>query len=66
MSINRVLMDSEEMIIRYHIKPIPVMVDPGKHHPRYERDLLLGWICEGHCKRPILRKFLKAKIVAKG
>ena len=58
-------MDSEEITIRYYSKPIPVMVDPGKHHSRYERDLLLGWICQGECKSPVLQKFSSGEIVAK-
>lgn len=58
-------MDSEEIIIRYYSKPIPVMVDPEKDHPSYERDMLLGWVCQGRCKRPVLQKFPNAEIVAK-
>ncbi|WP_261892375.1 hypothetical protein [Acaryochloris marina] len=58
-------MDSEEITICYYSEPIPVMVDPGKHHPRYEPDLLLGWICEGSCKRPVLQEFSSGRIVAK-
>ncbi|QUY44810.1 hypothetical protein [Acaryochloris marina] len=58
-------MEAEEIIIRYYGKPIPVMVDPGKNHPRHERDLLLGWIDkEGH-KSPVLKSFPNAKIMAK-
>lgn len=59
-------MASEEIIIRYYSTPIPVMVDPGKGHPSYERDMLLGWVCQGRGKRPILQKFSNAEIVAKG
>lgn len=59
------LMDPEEIIIRYYSEPIPVMVDPGKHHPRYEPDFLLGWICQGRCKTPVLQKFSSGEIVAK-
>lgn len=58
-------MNSEEIIIRYYSKPIPVKVDPGEHHPNYERDLLLGWVCQGSSRRPVLQKFPNAKIVAK-
>ena len=58
-------MERDEIIIRYYLKPIPVMVDPGKHRPRHERDLLLGWVCEGKGRRPILKSFPNAEIVAK-
>lgn len=58
-------MDADEIIIRYYIEPISVMVDPGKNHPKYERDLLLGWICQGGCRSPVLQKFPNAEIVAK-
>ena len=56
---------SEEIIIRYYRKPIHVMVGPGKRHPRHEHDLLLGWVCEGKGRRPILKSFPNAEIVAK-
>lgn len=59
-------MASEEIIIRYYSKPILVMVDPGKGHPSYERDMLLGWVCQGKCRKPVLQKFPNAEIVAKG
>lgn len=58
-------MERDEIIIRYYRKPMRVMVDPGKNHPRYERDVLLGWICQGGCRSPVLQKFSKAEIVAK-
>lgn len=58
-------MDSDEIVIRYYSKPIPVMVDPGKSHQHYERDLLLGWICQGESRKPVLKKFPKAELVAK-
>ncbi|WP_299405404.1 hypothetical protein [Acaryochloris sp. IP29b_bin.148] len=59
-------MESDEIIIRYYCPPKPVMVDPGKSHPCYERDLLLGWICQGESKKPVLKEFPDAEIVAKG
>lgn len=59
-------MDSEEIIIHYFKKPIPVMVDPGKDHPCYERDVLLGWICQGDYKTPVLKNFPDAEIKSKG
>lgn len=58
-------MKHDEIIIRYYSKPIPVMVDPGKSHPCYERDLLLGWIYQGKTRNPVLKKFPNAEIVAK-
>ncbi|ABW33314.1 hypothetical protein [Acaryochloris marina] len=58
-------MESDEIIIRYYHQPKPVMVDPGKSHPCYEPDLLLGWICKGDSKKPVLKKFPDAEIVAK-
>lgn len=58
-------MEPDEIIIRYYRKPIRVMVDPGKNHPRYERDWLLGWICQGEAKSPVLKNFPNAEIVAK-
>ncbi|QUY45986.1 hypothetical protein [Acaryochloris marina] len=58
-------MEQDEIIIRYYRKPIRVMVDPGKNHPRYESDLLFGWICQGKARRPVLQKFPDAEIVAK-
>lgn len=61
----RVLMESDEIIIHCYRKPIRIMLDPGKNHPRYERDWLLGWICQGESRTPILKKYPDAKIVAK-
>lgn len=58
-------MGSEEIIIRYYRKPLPVMVDPGKNHPQHEPDLLLGWICQGKDRSPVLKSFPNAVIVAK-
>ncbi|WP_041661564.1 hypothetical protein [Acaryochloris marina] len=58
-------MERVEIIIRYYRKPIRVMVDPGKNHPRYERDWLLGWICQGESRTPVLKKYPDAKIVSK-
>lgn len=58
-------MEHDEIIIRYYLKPIRVMVDPGKNHPRHERDLLLGWIHQGGRKSPVLKSFPNAKIMAK-
>ena len=57
--------ESEEIIIRYYLDPVPVMVDPGKNYPNNERDLLLGWICEGKGRRPVLKKFPNAKLMNK-
>ncbi len=58
-------MEQNEIFIRYYSKPIPVMVDPGRSHPCYERDLLLGWIYQGKTRNPVLKKFPNAEIVAK-
>ncbi|MGR3279315.1 hypothetical protein ACSYAD_30070 [Acaryochloris marina NIES-2412] len=58
-------METEEIIIRYYRKPIPVMVDPGQNHRRHEHDLLLGWICQGNDRSPVLKNFPNAEIVAK-
>lgn len=58
-------MESDEIIIRCYRKPIPVMVDPGGNHPQHERDLLLGWICQGENRSPILQNFPDTRIVAK-
>ncbi|BDM83105.1 hypothetical protein AM10699_59660 (plasmid) [Acaryochloris marina MBIC10699] len=58
-------MESDEIIIRCYCPPKPVMVDPGRSHPCYEPDLLLGWICQGESKKPVLKKFPDVEIVAK-
>lgn len=61
----RTPMESDEIIIRCYLNPVPVMVDPGRHHSRYERDVLLGWICQGDYKMPVLKTFPGAEIKAK-
>ncbi|KAI9129359.1 hypothetical protein ON05_035130 (plasmid) [Acaryochloris sp. CCMEE 5410] len=58
-------MESDEIIIRYYCPPMPVMVDPGMSHSSYEPDILLGWICQGEHRWPVLQKFPDAEIVAK-
>lgn len=58
-------MKSEEIIIHCFPKPIRVIVDPGKHHPRYEQDELIGWICQGEGRAPVLKKYPGAKIMSK-
>ena len=55
----------DEILLRYYLYPIPVIVVPQRDHSKYEPDTLLGWIYIGNCNTPVLKNFPGADIVAK-